>query len=133
MVWKTFKPIPSGCWGRIVFLSYRNKSIKELVSIHSVRTVWTPIDNPSIWPPHFLDFFSNPSFLKTLLDVITPMKYGVNIKINLWGQSYFFIFRRLQNNITCFFVGNTFISNTPGWDLIKNNNIFWYQKDLKEK
>ena len=33
-------------------------------------------------------------------------------KDKLMWQSYFFIFRRLKNNVTCFSINNTFISNT---------------------
>ena len=38
---------------------------------------------------------------------ITPMKHGVNTKINSCKKSYFFVFRRLQNN-AYFFISYTF-------------------------
>ena len=43
-------------------------------------------------------------------------------------QSYFFIFRKIKNNVKCFLKK---IQETPGWDLIQNNNNLRYQKDSK--
>ena len=38
---------------------------------------------------------------------IASIKYWINTKVNFW-QSYIFIFRRLKNNNTCFFISNTY-------------------------
>lgn len=44
-------------------------------------------------PPPFTTFFNN----------IAPIVYMVNRKMNSWGTVMFFMFRRLQSNVECFF------------------------------
>ena len=53
--------------------------------------------------PHFSYFFRTHCFWQDFPDNIAPVKYRINTKIKLMWQSYFFIFRRLKNNIICFF------------------------------
>ena len=80
----------------------------------------SPVDNPLyghspsfyifLWTPHFWEDFDN----------IAQMKYRINTQKLTW-QSYFLIFKRLKNNVTCFFNKQHFYKQ-PGWDLIWNKN-----------
>ena len=64
-------------------------------------------------PPFYLLSFSHTHahththFWQYSFANITPMKHGVNTKINSCKKSYFFVFRRLQNN-AYFFISYTF-------------------------
>ena len=66
----------------------------------------------SIYNPPFYFFSDPPSHILTtiFIDNIIPMKHILNTK-KLMMESYF-MFKRLQNNIACFFCKKTFISNT---------------------
>ena len=48
---------------------------------------------------HLLSFFWTPRFWQYFFNYIAPMKYYKN---KLIQQSYFFIFRRIKNNVMCF-------------------------------
>ena len=72
-------------------------------------------------------------FLNLLLLAKKNWQYRANEipdknKNKLVWQSYFFIFRKLKQNIKCFFKK---IQETPAWDLIQNNNNLRYQKESK--
>ena len=70
------------------------------------------IDNPPIWPTPSLFIFSpNPPLLTTFSRQYHPNEIPDKHKKYLMRESYFFILRKLQNSITCFFVRNTFMSH----------------------
>ena len=65
-------------------------------------------------------FFPSHSLLSTFFDINAPVKYRINTKIM---AKLFLHFRRLKNNLTCFFMSITFRSNTrPRYD-----PKIWYQ------
>ena len=72
----------------------------------------------------FLYFFESSLFWKYLFGNIVQMKYRIKIKnlqekIISWKQHY------------KSFINDAFTSNTS-WDLIQNNNILRYRKELKK-
>ena len=107
---------------------------KKYLSINSVLKVWTPFHRqpPICITPLYIYFFPNRLLLATF-----TWKYRLNeiqdkhTKI-LTRERYFFMFRRLQNKITCFCLNETFTNNV-GWHLLRNNNSLKYQKEIKEK
>ena len=67
-----------------------------------MEKVWTPsLYNPLYGHPHFLSFFQTPVFGKTFRQY-RPNEIPDKHKNKLMWQSYFLIFRRLKNNVTCF-------------------------------
>ena len=76
-------------------------------SLNSLST-----DNPSIWPSPFFIYFPNSPLLARLFRQYRPNEIQDKNKNKLIWESYVFIFRRLKNNIKCFFIINSFISNT---------------------
>ena len=52
--------------------------------------------------------FPNPSLFITFFDNITPNETRDKYKSKTLRKSYFFMFRRLQNNITCLFANKHF-------------------------
>ena len=73
---------------------------------------------PLLFPPpphtHFWQHF----FLS-----ISPQRNTGEVQNKLMSESYLFIFKRLQNNITCYilFFKKKLSWATPDWDLIRNN------------
>ena len=67
-----------------------------------------------------LMFFPNPPLLARLFRQCWSNDIQNKNKNKLMWESYFFLFRTLKNNIICFFIINTFISNTT-LRLIWNN------------
>lgn len=65
----------------------------------------------------FYIFFRTTHFWQHSFGNIAAMPYGINNNKLMW-QSYFLVFRKLQNNVTCYFlIINTFVSNTrPRFD-----------------
>ena len=53
--------------------------------------------------------FPNPHFWQKFFDNIASMKIRNQHKNKCMSESCFFMFRRLQNNIKCFSISNTFI------------------------
>ena len=80
---------------------WKNKTID-----HSVQNVWNP---PFISPlpyghlPVFI-FFPKPPFFARLFQQYCPNEIRDRHKSKLTWQSYLFIFKRLKNNVTCFFI-----------------------------
>ena len=68
-------------------------SLKVFLMNHSVQKVWIP-------PLPLLIFFPSPPPWQDFSDSIAPAKYRKNKNKLMW-QSYFFIFWRLKNNVTC--------------------------------
>ena len=66
------------------------------------------VDNPAIRPisPIFL-FSENPTF-DNIFRWCRPKDIRDKRKNKIMRESYFFVFRRLQHKIICFFVSNTF-------------------------
>ena len=64
---------------------------------------------PPIWPTPI--FSPNPPLLTTFSRQYHPNEIPNKRKKYLMRESYFFILRKLQNSITCFFVRSTFMSN----------------------
>ena len=72
--------------------------------VHSVQKVLTPILKTS--PP--------PNTPSPARYMVVFLKYRPNeIPDKLMWQSYFFIFRRLKNNVTCFFYKKYFYKQHP--------------------
>ena len=63
--------------------------------------------NPSIWPVLLFTFFLTPTLFPHLLTIFFSWYYSNEMqdkhKSKLTKESYFFVFKRLQINITCFF------------------------------
>ena len=80
--------------------------------------------NPLYGQAPFLYFFKTSLFWKYLFGDFVQMKYSINIKnskekVIPWKQHY------------KSFINDAFTSNTS-WDLIQNNNILRYRKELKK-
>ena len=73
---------------------------------HSVNKIWTPPfskQSPLIWSsPFLLSFFRTPHFWQLFL-TISPQWNWDEHKSKRISESYFFMFRTLQNIISCFF------------------------------
>ena len=93
-------------------LSFRRLISFALVSISDLLLQTTPL---------FIYFRT--SHFSHFLDNISPMKYGINTKIN------FLRVGRLQNNTACFFIRNTFLSNTR----LRFNNLRYQEKEKYTK
>ena len=76
---------------------------------HSVHRVWSPssIENPRTWPfPLYI--FSEPSDSDNNIDDVRGKH-----KKKIVRESYFLMFRRIQNNVTFFFfISNAFVCHT---------------------
>ena len=71
------------------------------------------IDTPPLYGhPSPFYIFPNPLLLARLFRQYCPNEIPDKHKNKLMWQSYFFIFRRLKNNVKRSFINNTFISNT---------------------
>ena len=88
---------------------------------HSSQKVWAP--------PHYKQsFLYNLIFFQTshLWQIFCFWQYCPNEiqgkhRNKLMRESYLFMFRRLQNNVTCFFYDQHLYAK-PGWDLTRDNN-----------
>ena len=136
MVWRGMWNPPFKSGSLLQFRSPSNvrlpRSLLSAAQNHGVWKVWTPhsLDNSSLlWPSPL--YFPNPPFLARLFQHYCLNDILNKNKSKLMWQSYFFIFRRLKNNVICFYK-NTFISNTRLRLNPKYNN-FKYQKESKEK
>ena len=81
-------------------------------------------------PPLFI-LFPNPRFL-TFFNTIAPNEIQDKQKDKLMKESYF-MFRKLQNRITCFFCMKKICEQHENWDLLRNDSNLWNQKKLKRK
>ena len=81
-------------------------------------------ESPPIWPtPSSIYIFSlNRPLLSTFFNNTTPMKYEINTKTPQ-EERHFFVLRKLQNNITCFFSKKHFCK--------QNQTEIWFEKLIK--
>ena len=89
-----------------------SRNIKESSCDHSVQNVCAECLNPILYTtpkydhppsPTFCLFFPSPPLLATLFLQYRPNEISGKHSNKLIAQSYFFIFRGLKNNVTCFF------------------------------
>lgn len=98
-----------------IFWMVKNNANRQLklFRVHRVLNVWThPYrqSNPLYGHSLLCIFFQPPTF-DIFLGNIIPLKKRSKKK---WTheKSYFFMFKRLQDNVTCIFMNNTFTSHT---------------------
>ena len=87
------------------------------INFHSAQ-FWMPLlwASPPIWS-FALFFFFKPQLWRHFFWLYHPSEIWHKHKNILMWESYFLIFTRLKNNITWFFISNSFIRNTrPGFD-----------------
>ena len=88
-----------------IFLLVKLHSLyKMMFCNHSVQKVWT-----SRYYRQSLLYGNPPTFLKIFSWQYCSNEIWDKHKNKCMSESCFFMFRRLQNNIACFFVSNTFI------------------------
>ena len=82
------------------------------------------MDHPFLYYFRIRDFWH-------FLTLSPLMKYKTH-KDKLMKESYF-MFRKLQNRITCFFCMKKICEQHENWDLLQNDSNLWNQKKLKRK
>ena len=85
--------------------------------IQTIIRMLVPLLQTTSPPPPYMAiplyiFSINPKLLARLFRQYFPNEIMDKHKNKLMRQNYFFIFRRLKNNIKCFFINSTFKSNT---------------------
>ena len=71
-------------------LKWQSSRAKVCITFYTHR-------HPYKTTPPFIYFFPNPSLL-TFFDIIVPMKYWINTKINSWGEFISLCFQKTTKN-----------------------------------
>ena len=97
--------------------AFRHLSYCQFPSVHGVQ--YGSLNLSFLWatplyghPRLFIFFFRATYSWQHFFDNIASRYYGINTEMNSCGKVIFFIFRRFKNNVTCFFMNNSFIWNT---------------------
>ena len=110
---RTYHTIPLLIFVDVGWVGLGSGVTKLVIFYYSVQDVWTPplLRSPPYmaFPPIFSFFFGTP-FGRTFFDRFRLNEILDKHKNKLMWQWCFFI-RRLKNNVRCFFIKNTLISN----------------------
>ena len=114
--WLLLNFVPTIDFTNSHFLRMKSGNSSAFLFTHNVQ-IWIPppsIDTPPLYSPShiYIYIFSKPQLFKKLFWQYHPDETWDKCKNKSMTKSYFFMFSRVQNNVTCFFVSFTFVSNT---------------------